>query len=60
MVLYNGNAEVVGNFRALNFYKASDISIKEDVRLLVEGKYINRAESNHQVKTKRHFWVSFF
>ena len=38
MVLYNGNAEVVGNFRALNFYKASDINIKEDVRLLVEGK----------------------
>jgi hypothetical protein len=36
MVLYNGNAEVVGNFRALNFYKASDINIKEDVRLLVE------------------------
>jgi hypothetical protein len=38
MVLYNGNAEVVGNFRALNFYKASDINIKEDVRLLMEGK----------------------
>ena len=38
MVLYNGNAEVVGNFRALNFYKASDINIKEDIRLLVEGK----------------------
>ncbi len=37
MVLYNGNAEVVGNFRALNFYKASDINIKEDVRLLMEG-----------------------
>ncbi len=37
MVLYNGNAEVVGNFRALNFYKASDINIKEDVRLLIEG-----------------------
>ncbi len=37
MVLYNGNAEVVGNFRALNFYKASDINIKEDIRLLVEG-----------------------
>jgi hypothetical protein len=37
MVLYNGNAEVIGNFRALNFYKASDINIKEDVRLLVEG-----------------------
>jgi hypothetical protein len=36
MVLYNGNAEVVGNFRALNFYKASDINIKEDVRLLME------------------------
>jgi hypothetical protein len=34
MVLYSGNAEVVGNFRALNFYKASDINIKEDVRLL--------------------------
>jgi hypothetical protein len=39
MVLYNGNAEVVGNFRALNFYKASDINIKEDVRLLVEGTF---------------------
>jgi hypothetical protein len=38
MVLYNGNAEVIGNFRALNFYKASDINIKEDVRLLMEGK----------------------
>jgi hypothetical protein len=31
MVLYNGNAEVVGNFRALNFYKASDIRIKEEL-----------------------------
>ena len=40
MVLYNGNAEVVGNFRALNFYKASDINIKEDIRLLMEGMYI--------------------
>ncbi len=39
MVLYNGNAEVVGNFRALNFYKSSDINIKEDIRLLVEGTY---------------------
>jgi hypothetical protein len=38
MVLYSGNAEVVGNFRALNFYKASDINIKEDVRLLANGK----------------------
>lgn len=38
MVLYNGNAEVVGSFRALNFYKASDINIKENVRLLTEGK----------------------
>ena len=38
LVLYNGNDEVIGNFRALNFYKASDINIKEDVRLLVEGK----------------------
>ncbi len=37
MVLYNGNAEVIGNFRALNFYKASDINIKEDVRLLMDG-----------------------
>lgn len=37
LVLYNGNAEVVGNFRALNFYKASDINIKEDIRLLTEG-----------------------
>ena len=37
MVLYNGNAEVIGNFRALNFYKASDINIKEDIRLLSEG-----------------------
>jgi hypothetical protein len=37
MVLFNGNAEVVGNFRALNFYKASDINIKEDIRLLEEG-----------------------
>jgi hypothetical protein len=37
MVLYNGNAEVVGNFRALNFYKASDINLKEDIRLLMEG-----------------------
>jgi hypothetical protein len=36
MVLYNGNAEVIGNFRALNFYKASDINIKEDIRLLSE------------------------
>jgi hypothetical protein len=38
MVLYNGNAEVVGNFRALNFYKASDINIKENIRLIGEGK----------------------
>jgi hypothetical protein len=38
MVLYNGNAEVIGNFRALNFYKASDINIKEDIRLLIDGK----------------------
>lgn len=37
MLLVNGNAEVVGNFRALNFYKASDINLKEDIRLLVEG-----------------------
>jgi cupin superfamily acireductone dioxygenase involved in methionine salvage len=37
MVLYNGNAEIIGNFRALNFYKSSDINIKEDIRLLVEG-----------------------
>ncbi len=37
MVLYNGNAEVIGNFRALNFYKASDINIKEDIRLLSDG-----------------------
>jgi len=37
VVLYNGNAEVVGNFRALNFYKASDINIKEDIRLLIDG-----------------------
>ncbi len=37
MVLYNGNAEVIGNFRALNFYKASDVRIKEDIRLLSEG-----------------------
>ena len=37
MVLYNGNAEVVGNFRALNFYKASDINIKEDIQLLEHG-----------------------
>jgi len=41
MVLYNGNAEVIGNFRALNFYKASDINIKEDIRLLVEGLFMN-------------------
>jgi hypothetical protein len=40
MVLYNGNAEVVGNFRALNFYKASDINIKEDIRLLERGTLI--------------------
>jgi hypothetical protein len=39
MVLYNGNAEIIGNFRALNFYKSSDINIKEDIRLLVEGTY---------------------
>jgi hypothetical protein len=38
MVLYNGNAEVIGNFRALNFYKASDIRIKEDVKLLSEDQ----------------------
>ena len=37
MVLFNGNAEVMGNFRALNFYKAFDINIKEDIRLLVAG-----------------------
>ena len=39
MLLYNGNAEVIGNFRALNFYKASDINLKEDIRLLVEGNH---------------------
>ncbi len=38
MVLYNGNAEVIGNFRALNFYKASDINIKEDIQLLTRSK----------------------
>eukprot|EP00029_Vermamoeba_vermiformis_P005978 TRINITY_DN2222_c0_g3_i1.p1 TRINITY_DN2222_c0_g3~~TRINITY_DN2222_c0_g3_i1.p1 ORF type:complete len:752 (-),score=117.42 TRINITY_DN2222_c0_g3_i1:65-2320(-) len=38
MVLYNGNAEVIGNFRALNFYKASDINIKEDIRLLTDDR----------------------
>ena len=38
IILYNGNAEVVGNFRALNFYKASDINIKEDIRLITECK----------------------
>jgi hypothetical protein len=38
MVLYNGNAEVVGNFRALNFYKASDVKLKEDIRLLGDSK----------------------
>lgn len=41
MVLYNGHAEVIGNFRALNFYKASDINIKEDIRLLMdEGTFL--------------------
>lgn len=39
LVIYNGNAEVVGNFRALNFYKASDINVKEDVSLLSERMY---------------------
>jgi hypothetical protein len=48
MVLYNGNAEVIGNFRALNFYKASDINIKEDVRLLMEGKCDTR---QHEIDT---------
>ncbi len=43
MVLYNGNAEVIGNFRALNFYKASDASIKEDVHLLTENDRDPRA-----------------
>jgi Leucine-rich repeat (LRR) protein len=43
LVLYNGNAEVVGNFRALNFYKASDINIKEDVSLLSERMYTRKA-----------------
>jgi hypothetical protein len=38
MVLYSGDAEVIGNFRALNFYKASDFNIKENVRLLINGK----------------------
>jgi hypothetical protein len=41
MVLYNGNAEVIGNFRALNFYKASDVRIKEDIRLLVDGEFVS-------------------
>ncbi len=45
LVLYNGNAEVVGNFRALNFYKASDINIKEDIRLLTEGTCDTRSGS---------------
>ncbi len=45
MVLYNGNAEVIGNFRALNFYKASDINIKEDIRLLAEGNSQNKKNS---------------
>jgi len=40
MVLYNGNAEVIGNFRALNFYKASDINLKEDIRYLTDGMTI--------------------
>jgi hypothetical protein len=40
MVLYNGNAEVIGNFRALNFYKASDVRIKEDIRKLIDGEFV--------------------
>jgi hypothetical protein len=41
MVLYNGNAEVIGNFRALNFYKASDVRIKEDIRKLIDGEFVS-------------------
>ncbi len=52
MVLYNGNAEVVGNFRALNFYKASDINIKEDIRLLEGGMSTIRA---HRVRLSNVF-----
>jgi hypothetical protein len=50
MVLYNGNAEVVGNFRALNFYKASDVKLKEDIRLLGDSKETN---------TRFHFFLNF-
>jgi hypothetical protein len=42
MTLYNGNAEVIGNFRALNFYKASDIRIKQEIKRLIEGTYYKR------------------
>jgi hypothetical protein len=52
MVLYNGNAEVIGNFRALNFYKASDINIKEDIRLLIEGK--RKSSTTSFVSERRH------
>jgi hypothetical protein len=33
----DGNAEVSGNFRALNFYRASDRRLKTDITLLSSG-----------------------
>jgi hypothetical protein len=39
-VLHFGNAEVVGNFRALNFYKASDRHIKQDIERIHAGKAV--------------------
>ncbi len=38
-VLSNGDAEVLGNFRALNFYRTSDMRIKFDSQKLTDGKY---------------------
>lgn len=52
MLLFNGNAEVVGNFRALNFYKASDINIKEDIRLLVEGNYCGTITAQRNISER--------
>lgn len=38
-VLSQGDAEVLGNFRALNFYRTSDMRIKFDSQKLTDGKY---------------------
>jgi hypothetical protein len=36
-IISHGDAEVLGNFRALNFYRTSDMRIKFDSQKLADG-----------------------